>query len=319
MRLSRLTAFAVAFAAACGSNPKPAPSTPPAAVASDADPEPALGTPAEAPIVTLISAGTGRKVELRYAPKKGARYQMDMRMTMEISMGTMRVKTPAMLMTMEAVITRASVTTFDLAARVTTADVDPGADPTMAKAMKPALAKLVGMVTTVRMDRRGVVLATDLDIPAGVDANTAQLMESMRQSMTQATAPFPEEAVGVGAKWSVASKVANSMMTMNQTSVFALTDLTGDRGVAEVTLTQDAPPQVVHPPGAGSEITTRLESLNGSGTGKITFDLVGVVPIAFDLSSSLDMAMTAAQGTTSQKIEMGMGMGLTMTATPLAN
>jgi hypothetical protein len=169
------------------------------------------------------------------------------------------------------------------------------------------------------MDRRGVVLATDLALPAGVGANTAQLMESMRQSMTQATAPFPEDAVGVGAKWSVASKVANSMMTMNQTSVFELTDLTGDRGVANVSLTQDAPPQVVHPPGAGSEITTRLESMNGSGTGKITFDLAGVVPVAFELSSSLDMAMTAAQGTTSQHVQMGMGMGLSLTTTPLAN
>jgi hypothetical protein len=328
MRLSRLrgiAALVVTLAAACGSTPKPTPGTPPVQqVALDPEPE-ASGTPVPAPVVTLIDAGSGPKAELRYAPKKGARSTMNMQMTMEVSLGfggsTMpSVRTPPMLMTMEGVITRVGATTFDMSVRVTGADVDPSGDPAMVKAMRPELLKLVGMVTTMRMDRLGRVQTADVSMPGTVDASTQQFMESMRQSMSQATAPFPDEPVGAGARWTVASTVENSMMSLSQKSEFELVDLKGDQGTAVVKLTQEAPPQIVHPPNtAGTNVVTKLDSMTGTGKGKVTFDLVAVAPIAFELTSTIDMAMTVTQGTTTSNMTMGMGMGVTMSATPAAN
>lgn len=327
MRLSGfrgVAALVVTLAAACGSTPKPAPGTPPQQAALDPEPE-ATGTPVPAPVVTLVSAGTGPKAELRYAPKKGARSVMNMQMTMEITLGfggssMPPVRTPPMLMTMEGVITRVGATTFDMAVRVTNADIDPNGDPAMVKAMRPELAKLVGMVTTMRMDRRGRVQTADVSLPGTVDASTQQFMESMRQSMSQATAPFPDEPVGAGARWTVASTVENSMMSLSQSSEFELVDLKGDQGTAVVNLTQEAPPQIVHPPNAaGTNVVTKLDSMNGTGKGKVTFDLVAVAPTAFELTSTIDMAMTVTQGATTSNMTMGMGMGVTMTATPAAN
>jgi len=302
MRLSRwfalrgLAALVVTLAAACGSTPKPAPAAP---IRAEAPPPEFHGTPVDAPIVTLVDAGHGAKRQLRYAPTRGARGHLDMRMKLHMVLNmlgrSMPVDVPVVTMAMETEVLATSDSAFDFTAKVTNADIDStGIDPKVAAKVRASVAKLTGMSTTLRMDYRGVVLAADVQVPAGVDQTVQQMIENFRQSMTQAAAPLPEEAVGAGARWSVAMRIKSPAMSLDQTANYVLNKLDGDRAEATLDLVQTAPRQV----------------------------LAAVLPTAFDLTVKMQMDMSIAKADGSaqdaMKASMAMDMGLTMTGAPLA-
>lgn len=324
MRTSSVLAVVIAIAA-CG--PSPTPSATP--LSGRPEPQAALsGTPVDAPIVTLLDAGTGRRQKLRYEPEPGTRGRLAMRMNMQMAIAmngrAIPLAMPPMTVTADTMITGTTATTFDLVATITATDVEAGsaAGPDMEERLRVALAKMIGMSTTTRMDRRGVLLAAGIDIPPGVDAATTQILDSLKQSMTQATAPLPEEPVGLGARWSVASVITNNTMTLNQTAVFTLTELHDRRGLVTMQIAQHAPRQEVKAAGGPAGATSTLDSLTSDGTGSMRFDLVAVMPTALELATTSEVAMTTipagALPEDAVRTTMRMSLEMTMAAVPVA-
>lgn len=273
-------------------------------VTPPADPGPQNG-----PTVTLVSAGSDPKVQLRYKPQQGDKTSVDMvmKMGMELSMGgggggMPRMDMPAITMTMDTEITSSTADAFELTADVTKIDIDKKASPDMAGALGPIMQKMVGMKMTSRMTRRGIMEKADVKLPADFDPQMAQMMDQFKQSMNQMTAPFPEEAVGAGAKWTVASNIDLNGAHVTQTVSFELVSLDGDKGTAKISLEQNAAAQTMNMNG----VSAKLEHMTGGGSGTMTFDLVRVMPQDAKLGMKTDLAITAQGQSAETKVDVDM-------------
>jgi hypothetical protein len=306
----------VVAVSACGSKAKP----PPPVVKAEA---PAFsGKPVDAPVLTLLAPGAEPRRALRYKPVYGARSLTNTRMTMDTNMTAAgqpyQIQPPPMTMVMETVVTEVGSSTFDIAMKVTATDVEPGGNPALSPGVKTAIAKIVGMTTLGRIDHRGVMIAADTVMPANAPPEAVSMAKSMDQITTQATAPFPEEAVGVGARWSVVSEIETSGMKLTQTAVYQLLELTGDKGRISVAIEQTAPAQDVKTPGMAPDMKAHLVSAVGHGTSTIAFDLADVVPAAVDMTVDLEVAMTMTSSGVDAEVAMTMKVGIEMTSAPIA-
>jgi hypothetical protein len=282
-----------------------------------AAPRPSDAAPdAAPPVVKLVSAGKAPRRTLRFHPKAGQTYSptMRMKMTMKMALGggsANEVSLPPMRLRMSGKVLEVDAAG---AARVTTTmealDVveEPGADKAMIATLRGQLDLMKGARLGFKIDPRGIVTEPTSELPPTMPPQMVQMMGSMQQSIGQIVAPFPVEAVGVGARWTVDTKVAVNGMAITQTATYVLEALAGDRGTAKVTLVQRAAAQDVKAPGMPAGATVHLESLSSSGRGSLAFDLGDLLP------ARCTMVMTSA---TKMLIEMGgsktpMTMDLTM-------
>ena len=274
----------------------------------------------KAPTVTMIDQGAEPRQQLRFKVAKGDSQKVDMtmRLSMNIDMPGMAIpetKLPATKMVMGVNIT--DVTESGDARwemTVLSADVvdDPSVNPMVVSAARDALKGITDFKGWALITNRGFVKEADISIPDGIDAQMKQMMESTRQSLDQLTAPLPEEAVGVGAKWRVEQVISQQGMTIQQEAVYTVTKIEGNRVHAEVKLTQHGDPQKVDMPGMPAGVTADLLKFETTGGGFTKIDLSKVVPPNGEVTA--DMAMETnikAQGQT-QKMKMQMGMTITM-------
>jgi hypothetical protein len=118
----------------------------------------------------------------------------------------------------------------------------------------------------------------ELDSSSLDDPRLAQLLDQLQQSLGQMGAPFPEEPVGIGARWAVTSEVQQQGMKLQQVATYELTELSGDKGAARIDLKQFAPRGAVTPPGLPPNVKAEIVSLDSRGLGKLRFDLKRSVP-----------------------------------------
>jgi hypothetical protein len=149
---------------------------------------------------------------------------------------------------------------------------------------------LTGLVVTQTFSPRGIIVDAALDLGSVKDPALRPLMETMQTSFGQMGAPFPEEPVGVGAKWRVASEIKVSERNLlDQTTTFALLERTERGGKLEVRIEQSAKPGAFELPQAGGG-KVDLVRMHASGTGTIEFDRTS--PATFgnlDMSSDVEM------------------------------
>ena len=91
--------------------------------------------------------------------------------------------------------------------------------------------------------------------------------------------PFPEEAVGVGARWMGSTIVDSEQVELSQTTIYELLELTDNGGKMKVSVTQTAPPQVLPAPAELPDAIINLTRLRSESTGEIAFDLSRVAPL----------------------------------------
>lgn len=276
-------------------------------------------SPAEAadlsePVVKLLDAGSGKKKELRTAPKAGTTETFEMLIGMDMvmdmgGMGKMPQSIPTMKMVMEANVTsvdRNGDIHYDFTlSEVAVIKTGAANEALMIAAMQPELEKMVGTKGSVVVSDTGVTKETKLVPPEGADPDQ---FEQMQKSMNHASAPFPVEAVGVGAKWQVTQHVADNGLALDQTVTYTLAERKGDVVKLDIALVQSAEPQqfggAAMPPGAKAE----LISLVSSGTGSTEFDLTHLFPTKSKLEHDMKTRMSIDMN--GQKMEMGMDMAL---------
>jgi hypothetical protein len=308
--------LALAVLVACSSGSGGGNSPPPSGEAMISNTAPRL----PGPVVTVTSAGAEPRRALRYSPAKGARDRVQMVMRMAMTMGfgetnVPRVEMPPIAMTMDTVVTSATADRFVVAAKVTEVRVEEAPDPAVTAAVRKEVGAMVGMTMTMTMTRRGLLESADVKLPSGVSPQIAQMMESMKQSMSQVTPPFPEDPVGVGASWTAVSQLEANSLKLTQTAVFELVKLDGDRGTSKIEITQKALPQSVNPPGTPPGVKTHLESLATTGNGELSFDLGRVMPIDAKMQSSSAMQMSVSQQGQTTPMSMTMEIGMDLAST----
>src|SRR5206468_12492146 len=119
---------------------------------------------------------------------------------------------------------------------------------------------------------RGLTPATEPKVPAGADPQIRQVMERMKESVATLASPFPEEAIGPGAKWEAKVLLKSQGMTIDQSATYQLAALEDERLTVRSTIAQHAANQKIQNP-AMPGLKMDLTKMTGTGTGEVTFDL----------------------------------------------
>lgn len=264
---------------------------------------------AEDPVVTVTDAGKGKKQKLRFTPKKGLKESMTMviDMNMEMAMGGQQMPAqdlPSMTMVMETEVNEVKGDgSFTYSFKFTKMDVADSdtLPPSAVEEMRKSLGGMVGMEGHATMTARGFSRDGDFVLPETASAEIRETMDNMTQSMDQMVSPLPEEPVGVGAKWTVKTKVSSSGMKIDQEGHYTLLSLSDDGTMElEVTLTQKADKQTVD---LGAQGSFDLVRYTGGGAGNTILNLSKIMPVDANIDVQNDAGMAMDMG--GQAMEMG--------------
>jgi hypothetical protein len=191
----------------------------------------------------------------------------------------------------ESVITEATVTE------------DPSANPQVVEAMKTSLAAVKGLSGTGIITDRGVTKTNEVKMPTDVDPQARQTVEQIKESMGDLSTPFPEEAVGPGAKWEVKRTLKSQGMTMNQTTTCQLVTVEGDHFTIKSTVVQSASNQKVPNP-LMPTVKVDLSKMTMTGNSESKLDLGHILPQTMSGTGRSESLMSMGTGAQKQAITM---------------
>lgn len=242
----------------------------------------------------LLEAGAAPRQPVRYQFESGRteRAELDTNLQMTISLGGQPLpagNVPPMQMVMEL---RSTEVAPDGSARIEfelLSSEAAGSDAQAAQ-MNQAMAAMKGLKGWYRVDPRGQLSSGQITLPDGnTSADAAAGVNDLEQTMQQMAAPFPEEAIGPGARWRVVQKVDTNNLQMSQTVEYTLRSRNGNQVVLDVKLLGAEMEQL-----AGMPAQVKLDSLQMQGGGTSTLQLDRLVPQGtVDADIALKMTMEA--------------------------
>lgn len=254
--------------------------------------------------ISLVEAGDDTR-QLRYRPEAGAVERVAMEFGLDLDMEVdgqplPDFDVPAFGMTMTL--------TVDDVADDGTVTVGYGfedfgavgdADPAVAAALEEAAADIRGITGTMRMTDRGVILDSDVDIPADVDPALRSTFEEMESQLDTATVPLPEDPVGVGAVWEGTVAIPTSGVETQATYRYEVVEIEGDRVTVDVSYTQTVPPQDAELEGMPPGTTARVIDGSFEGSGRMTVEptvLFSLGSVAADGRMTMEISDGAETG-----------------------
>jgi hypothetical protein len=271
------------------------------------------------PSVRLLDAGKDPKEPLRFHIEKGAKETlvMTMRMAMEMKLGDVSppaVKVPPMKMSLDHEVTGVSPE-GDSRIEFTVSKVEvldePSAPAEVVSNLKQSLVDMIGLKGHSVISPRGISKEASITVPADASQELRQSMESMKSALKQMTAPFPEEPIGEGGKWEVATTITTGGMTVQQTAQYELLRREGDKVSAKVSISQKADPQDMNPPGLPPDVKVRLLDLASSGAGEMTFDLHTLIPKSM-MQLKTNLTTDTHAGGSNQRTHVKLDLGVEM-------
>lgn len=182
----------------------------------------------------------------------------------------------------------------------------PGVDRALARELQTTIGELKGVSGSGSLDSSGDAKEVRFDSSRITDPTLRSLMDSMSSQVTNLSAPFPKDPVGVGARWTVRRTANINGLVMDTTTRYTLRSRTGDR--YELDFTQ----QAVSPPGRaslanlppGAEAT--VESFSVESTARISGELTKPMPVRSTVTGSGGgtFSLTAAGQRSTMRQEM---------------
>lgn len=269
--------------------------------------------PADAPVVRLITAGRAPTRTLRLIVRPGFHQTVTMTMGMVMAMQSAgkdlvpMTRIPEVRTTLELDAV-GIVGDGDLRCtfKITRAELapDPRANPAVVAAMKQAILGLDGLSGFVVMTSRGFTREADFQVGATVDPQLKELLNGMRQSLYQLSAPLPAEPVGKGARWETTTKLEMNGMSLGQIGTYDLVELSGNSAKLDVSLKQTAGNQKIQRNG----MSVDLISLASSGTGHMALDFTRLIAAPATISVKSAMEMETMGQKMSMQLDMTMGV-----------
>lgn len=233
------------------------------------------------PKLELLNAGAQPLQPLRFKPrvnlKESANLTLNLNVKVSFSGTPVASKPPSTQMKMETVITKVDPN-GDIHYTFRFVDVDVVENGTLPPAVmsqvRTQVKKLVGLRGSFVVNDRGQTKSGSFTIPQSVDSKTRQLLKQMSQSLEQVSAPVPDAAVGVGAKWRVSMPLTVGEITLVQTETYELVSLKDGIATLKVEVEQTAKPQRLNSPEIPKSANLMLKSLTSIGQGQtlVRFD-----------------------------------------------
>lgn len=255
--------------------------------------------------LTLLSEGAEPRKALRFKLRQGDKAKAEIRMAMAVGVSAdgepkRNVKLPIATATVKIKMTsvEADVFAFDWVVLAYKANDTPGVLPQVLSGFKSQVNQLVGAKGTGTIDAQGRNLGATFEMPPGAGPQAEQLMSGMRDAMATLSAPLPTPAIGVGASWRVDQSTTQNGMKSNIEHTYTVESIDGDAIGLAVQMKIDGVPGALRSPGPGE--SAHLDSMSGSGSGKIIVKLSELVPTASDVVMK---TKTHTTRTTSSKTE----------------
>jgi len=280
--------------------------------------QPSKGQPSGHSDVKLLDRGKDPRSKLRLKVKKGQAEKLTM--TTETSIKVKldgkvapASKLPAMVMGMSMTVTDTKTNgdirykfSLDSAAVKSKAGIPPKA----LKKIEQVLGKLKGLGGHSLVSNRGVQKESKFILPANIDPQTKQLMQGMEQGLNQVLAPFPKQAVGIGARWRHSSTIKQGGIKLHHVATYELLELDPKTGqlTLKVAVKQKAPKQKVDSP-LGVTLDLLSLSSKGSGTSKLRLDRLAPPSSNVKVTTKLKMALPK-----NKKMALITKMGVTITS-----
>lgn len=266
---------------------------------------PAVGAPAT---TKLIAPGAEPRRAVRYTIPATYKGSMTMKTSIEMAGLPMAMPPIGMVMGVDVAVTSIAANgDISTSMTFTKASVDASVDPTIAGAMQAGLGGIVGLKGTAVMTNRGVTKSVKLDLDSIKDPAMGQALSQMSQSLENMLAPFPEEPIGVGARWESRNALDANGMAMFQRSEYEVTAMTASAITVRVKIEQTAPQQAISNPAMPAEVQMSLERMTGTGTATGTIPTNALVPtMNMDMSMLMSMIVNAAGQSLPISMEMKM-------------
>jgi len=256
------------------------------------------------PLLTLVEAGAEPRRALRYAPKKKTEQRVNA--VIEVEMESRlegapapKSKMPTTEVSMTLTVKTSDKDGFSYELELTDARID---SPLMRKKKKKRfgsqganmtkeLDKVRGLKGLVTIDPRGFTKSSKFDFPKNVSSQVRSLVNGVRTQTEQLTPPMPEEAVGIGAKWTVEQRIGSQGVRIDQVSTFVIEKMTKDTIELAVTIEQKAGAQSMRDPRMPRN--ARLLGLTGTGSGRAEIRLDRPAPLksATEIESTSDVSL----------------------------
>ncbi len=254
--------------------------------------------------VRLIDAGAEPREALRYAltPARTTALEMGLTMTIELAQGDRAVPSQKIprIGTLLDLTTAAAPVDGGLGVSAVVRDVsiakDAGLPQQVADKLLPHLSTMKGLTLGYVVTPEGRVRQASAQLPGGKTAGADATLQQMSQSLESMIAPFPEEPVGLGARWEVVARFDSSGTELVQWSTFELRerDATGARLGLEVQ--QAAAKADVQPPNLPAGVTAKLAAFSSLGRGDSQVEFASPAPRAASMKVDSTMTLQVLQG-----------------------
>ncbi len=276
-------------------------------------------TPTAKSQIELISEGAEPRQELRLKPTISTKETANMRLNIDM-MTSMAGKTlpafkmPATVITFESVVKNVE-SNGDINYDFTYTDADVVGDtnlpPAAVAQMRAEMKKLKRFKGSVVIDNRAQTKKANFSVPPGSDPSFKQMIDQMSNSIEQISAPLPQQAVGIGAKWQVTNAVNVSGMAINQVATYELVDFKDGVATLNINLAQQAPKaQKLNLPQSPKGVTVTLKSYIGSGQGRALVRVNKLIPITSTMTMRANSQISTVVPNTKEELTLDQQMSM---------
>ena len=308
--------------------PTPTPTTeaePPSSAPDPGSPTPSSIISVTTGEIVLLDEGQGTKEPLRLAPAVGNQMELGadltIQVTMEVDGQTMpNPGFPSVAMVLGVEVIDVDPGTGHITYNITYDTIELGTASEFPDEARAAINGVFQELKNLKLvlvgDNRGRVLEATVDAPDDLNPFLVQMLDSLSQSMKQVSAPLPEEAVGIGARWSITGAITTGGLTFDQTATYELVERTGDRFTVAVTVEQTAEPQSI----GESALSVQITDYSATGNGNMVMDLAYPIPVSglIDLISTTQLKPPHLDQTITSRAEVRMELSQQSSVVPTA-
>jgi hypothetical protein len=279
----RLLAGLVGFALAGGSHSALAQTSPPTSPPQASTPP--VSTPkldltiGQSTPVELLVVGAQPTEKFRLRPVPGRRQQLALtwQIQTQVKVGEQAIPSiqmPTMTATLESTVNQVDPNGdihYAIVYRQIDVQNDGNLPPALAAQFKTQLQPLEGLTGNYVITEFGAPRSVQMTFPETMTPLQQSMLNQFSQSVTNLSAPLPNQPIGISAKWRQTTPIVVNGATVNQTTIYELTNRQSGIATIKLQIEQTANGQTLQSglPGMG-DLT--IKSLRMIGSGQMVWD-----------------------------------------------
>jgi hypothetical protein len=275
-------------------------------------------TPAPTPTVEVLEAGKAPLEPLRLAPAGSASQRSAMTVTFAIQqsgVSSASVKPPPTKAIVETTLQGVTPEgNLQVSFSYPSFEVLKGGDASKSsrRRIEQAFAGIKGLSGQLTITPQGVLVDSALNVPPGLDSSVASLVTQLGDQLRTLAIPFPEAAVGVGARWRASTDLSLNGIQAHQVYEYTLKKRNGSKVELGVRGTQTADQQAVELPNVPQGAKLQVQSYKTTFRGQNSVDLTSLLPVAGETRSSGNQTFRIESGSNSGTLKQHLSVHLVL-------